>query len=118
MLTRREFLFKSSLIAAGTQSLPRLLGETSAEQWPPYRRSLAIDGQGGSGLFYLQGNDPALPGELQAIRDSGLTGVVVSPGPQGRFWLNDAAFERSRQTLADWKSRVEAHGDVFLHVRT
>jgi membrane dipeptidase len=118
MLTRRQFLIRSSLFAAGTQILPRVLGETSAEQWPPYRQSLAIDGQGGSAVFYLQDNDPALPAELQAIRDSGLTGLMVSPAPQGRFWLNDAAFERSKQALADWKSRVEAHPDVFLQVKT
>ena len=118
MLTRRQFLIKSSLVAVGAKILPRVFGETSAEQWAPYRRSLAIDGQGGSGVFYLQHNDPALPAELQAIRDSGLTGLIVSPAPQGRFWLNDAAFERSKQTLADWKSRVETHRDVLLHVQT
>lgn len=118
MVTRRQFLVKGSLIAAATNILPRVFAETSAEQWPPYRRSLCIDGQGGSSVFYLQDNDPALPGELQAIRDSGLTGLIVSPGPQGRFWLNDAAFERSRDALAAWKSRVEAHSDVFLHVQT
>ncbi|HYJ04498.1 MAG TPA: membrane dipeptidase [Chthoniobacterales bacterium] len=118
MLTRREFLIKSGLIAAGTQILPRVFGETSAEHWPPYRRTLAVDGQGGSAVFFLQENDPALPAELQAIRDSGLTGLIVSPAPQGRFWLNDAAFERSRQAMAAWKSRIEAHGDLLLHVQT
>ena len=118
MLTRRQFLIKSSLVAASTQMLPRVFGESSDEQWAPYRRSLAIDGQGGTAVFYLQDNDPALAAELRAIRDSGLTGLIVSPGPQGRFWLNDAAFERSRQALADWKARVEAHGEVFLHVKT
>jgi membrane dipeptidase len=118
MLTRRQFLIRSSLAAAGTQLLPRLFAETSAEQWAPYRHGFAIDAQGGTAVFYLQDNDPALPAELQAIRDSGLTGLIVSPGPQGRFWLDDAAFERSRKTLADWKSRVEAHGDVLLHVKS
>jgi membrane dipeptidase len=118
VLSRRQFLIKTSLIAAGTRILPCTFGETSAEHWVPYRRSFAIDGQGGSAVFFLQDNDPALPGELQAIRDSGLTGLVVSPGPQGRFWLNDAAFERARQALADWRSRVEAHRDVFLHVQS
>ena len=118
MLTRRQFLIKGSVMAAATQMLPRVFAETPAEQWTPYRRSLAIDGQGGTAFFFLQDNDPAFPRELQAIRDSGLTGLIVSPGPQGRFWLNDAAFERSKQALADWKSRVEAHRDVFLHVQT
>lgn len=118
MLSRRQFLIKGSLLAAGTKSLPRVFGESPAEQWPPYRRSLCIDGQGGSAVFYLEANDPALPRELQAIRDSGLTGLIVSPAPQGRFWLNDAAFERSKQALGDWKVRVEAHPEVFLHVKT
>lgn len=117
-LTRRQFLIRSSLLAAGAGILPRLLGETSAEQWAPYRRSLCIDGQGGSAVFHMQENDPALPEALQAIRDSGLTGLIVSPAPQGRFWLNDAAFERNKQALADWKSRVEAHPEVLLHVKT
>jgi membrane dipeptidase len=55
--------------------------------------------------------------ELQAIRDSGLTGLIVSPAPQGRFWLNDAAFERSKDNLKQWKARIDAHPDVFLHVQ-
>jgi membrane dipeptidase len=118
MLTRRQFLINSGLVAAAAQVSPRVFAETPAEQWPPYRRSLAIDGQGGTSVFYLHDDDPALLEELQAIRDSGLTGLIVSPGPQGQFWLNDAAFERSKQALAEWKSRVDAHRDVFLHVQT
>jgi membrane dipeptidase len=117
MLTRRQFLIASGLVAAGAPSLPRLLGET-AQQWAPYGRSLAIDGQGGTAFFYLAADDPGLPGELQAIRDSGLSGLIVSPAPQGRFWLDDAAFERSKRSLADWRARVEARADVFLHVKT
>jgi membrane dipeptidase len=66
----------------------------------------------------LQDDDPRLPGELQAVRDSGVTGLIASPAPQGRFWLNDAAFERSKQALRQWKARIEAHPDVFLHVQT
>src|SRR4051812_15415858 len=116
MLTRRQFLINGSVIAAAAGISPGLFAETPDEQWPPYRRSLAIDGQGGSAVFFLQDNDPALPAELQAIRDSGLTGLIVSPAPQGRFWLNDAAFERSRETLKQWKARIAAHPDVFLAV--
>jgi membrane dipeptidase len=42
----------------------------------------------------------------------------VSPAPQGHFWLNDAAFERSKETLHQWRARLEAHPDVFLHVQS
>jgi len=95
----------------------RLFAEEATEHWRPYKASLVIDGQGGSGVFYLKDDDPALAAELQAVRDSGLTGLVVSPAPQGRFWLNDAAFERSKETLKQWKTHIEAHPDVFLHVQ-
>src|SRR5438067_1580751 len=118
MPTRREFLVTTSLAAAGAVTLPRAFAQNTSEHWPPYRNSFVIDGQGGSGVFYLEEKDPALARELQAVRDSGLTGLVVSPAPQGRFWLNDAAFERSKQTLTQWKARVEAHADIFLHVQT
>ena len=116
MIHRREFLVRSSLAAAGALISPRVFAEDAAEHWYPYRANLIIDGQGGSAVFYLQDDDPALAAELQVARDSGLTGLIVSPAPQGRFWLNDAAFERSKETLRQWKARVEAHPDVFLHV--
>src|SRR5919106_6991796 len=87
MLTRREFLTASSLVATGAMISPRVFAEKAPEHWARYRRSLVIDGQSGCGVFYLQDDDPALPGELQAIRDSGVTGLIASPAPQGRFWL-------------------------------
>jgi len=118
MIDRREFLIKSSLAGAGAMISQRLFATDAAEHWAPYKSSLIIDGQSGSGVFFLKDDDPALAAELQAVRDSGLTGLIVSPAPQGRFWLNDAAFERSKETLAQWKARLEAHPDVFLHVQT
>jgi membrane dipeptidase len=116
MLDRRKFLIRSSLAAAGAMISPRLFAENATKHWPPYQRSFVIDGQSGSDVFYLNDDDPALAAELQAVRDSGLTGLIASPAPQGRFWLNDAAFERSKETLRQWEARIEAHPDVFLHV--
>lgn len=117
MLDRREFLIRSSLAAAGAIVSSGVSAEDATEHWPPYKRSFVIDAQGGSAVFFLKDDDPALAAELQAVRDSGLTGLIVSPGPQGRFWLNDAAFERSKETLKQWKARLDAHPDVFLHVQ-
>lgn len=117
MLDRREFLMRSTLAAAGAMISPRLFAENASEHWAPYNRSFAIDGQGGSGVFFLKDDDPALAAELQAVRESGLTGLIVSPAPQGRFWLNDAAFERSKENLKQWKARIDAHPDVFLVVQ-
>jgi membrane dipeptidase len=117
MPDRREFLVRSSLAAAGALISPRLFAQSAGEHWPPYNRSLVIDGQGGSAVFYLKDDDPALAAELQAVRDSGLTALIVTPAPQGFFWLNDAAFERSKENLRQWKARVEVHPDFFLHVK-
>jgi membrane dipeptidase len=118
MLNRRKFLTTSSLAAVGVMISPRLFAKDAPEHWTPYHRSVVIDAQGGSGVFYLKDDDPALAAELQAVRNSGLTGLIVSPAPQGRFWLNDAAFELSKETLTQWKARIEAHPDFFLHVQT
>jgi membrane dipeptidase len=117
MVDRREFLIRSGLAAAGAMISPSLSAEDAAEHWPPYHRGFVIDGQGGSSVFYLKDDDPALAAELQFVRDSGLTGLIVSPAPQGRFWLNDAAFERNKETLKQWKARIEAHPDTLLHVQ-
>lgn len=117
MSDRREFLITSGLAAAGAMIGPRLFAQSATEHWASYSRSFVIDGQGGSGVFYLKDDDPALAAELKAARDSGLTGLIVSPAPQGRFWLNDAAFERSKELLSQWSARIAAHPDVFLHVQ-
>lgn len=118
MVSRREFLGGTGLAAiAAIAGLPG--GARAAERrWPPYRDAFAIDAQGGLGLFYMDADDPGLARELQAIRDSGLTGLVVSPAPQGRFWLDDAAHARAKQTLADWKAKIQRHPDLLLHVQT
>src|ERR1051326_9166406 len=116
MLDRRQFLVRSSLATAGAMISPRLRAENPTEHWPPYQRCLVIDGQSGSAIFFLDADDVAVLAELQAARDSGLTAMVVSPAPQGRFWLNDAAFERSKDALKRWKARIAVHPDVFLHV--
>lgn len=116
MLDRRKFLIRGSLATAGAMISPCLFAEEATEHWPPYNRSFVVDGQGGSAVFFLRADDLALAEQLQAIRDSGLNGLIVSPAPQGRFWLNDAAFERSKETLREWKACIDAHPEVLLHV--
>ena len=118
MISRRDFLGGTGLAAIAAMSGLSTSALAAAGRWPPYRDAYAIDGQGGLGVFYMDKDDPELTRELQAIRDSGLTGLVVSPAPQGRFWLDDDAFSRAKKTLDDWKSKVNMHPDVLLHVQT
>src|SRR5438045_8448550 len=117
MLDRREFLVRSSLAAAGAMISPRLFAEEATKHWPPYQGSFVIDGQGGSRVFYLKDDDPALAAELQAVRDSGLSGLIVSPAPQGRFWLNDEALGRRQEAWQRCEARGEGDREAVYHSR-
>jgi membrane dipeptidase len=113
MLDRRQFL----AAAAGAAVLRTRPVRARTASWPPFRGAHAIDALGGVGVFWLERDDPALAAELAIIRASGLTGVIASPAPQGRFWLDDEAFERARRTLDQWRTKVEAHPDHMLVLR-
>ena len=113
MLDRRQFL----AAGAGAALVSALPAQASTASWPPFRDGHAIDALGGVGVFWLERDDPALAEELAIIRASGLTGVIASPAPQGRFWLDDDAFERARRTLDQWRTKVEAHPDYMLVLR-
>lgn len=86
--------------------------------WPPYPRTVAIDGAGGTGLFWFENDDAAVRSELDAIRASGLSGIVVTLAPSGRFWLDDAAFEKTKATIETWDRIVARYPDRLLAVRS
>lgn len=90
----------------------------SAPAWAPYRSTIAIDGAGGTGLLWFEDDAAATAAELDAIRASGLTAAVLTIAPSGRFWLDDAAFEKTRATLAKWDAIVARHPAHLLAVRT
>jgi len=113
MPDRRDFLRLAALAAAGA-ALRRAHAATPA--WPPFRDSMAIDGEGGFGLFYLEDGDPAVAKDLAAARACGLSGILFSVAPSGRFWLNDAAFEATKAFIAKCKAKIAAHADTFLLV--
>jgi membrane dipeptidase len=54
--------------------------------------------------------------ELAQTRRSGLSAVVMTVAPSGRFWLNDAAFEKTRTEIAAWKDAIARHPDALLLV--
>ncbi len=86
--------------------------------WPPYRQSLTIDGAGGTSLFWFDPGDPQIGAELDAIRASGLNGIVVTLAPSGRFWLDDAAFEKTRAAIDRWDAIIARHPEHLLAVRS
>lgn len=116
MVTRRRFLGSASLVALGAAAGLDALAAVPP-RWAPYRQAMAIDGLGGVDLFYLDEQDPAVPAVLADLRACGLTAVVMTAAPQGRFWLDDAAHAATRRRIDEWKARIDRHPDLLMLVR-
>lgn len=116
MVTRRDALktlgFGALALAASR------FGTAQAAAWPPYTRTVAIDGAGGTGLFWFENDDAAIRLELDAIRASGLSGIVLTLAPSGRFWLDDAAFEKTKAAIDTWDRIVGRYPEHLLAVRS
>lgn len=115
MLSRRDALTK--LAATPFAATALLRSPAPRSEWPPYKSAIAIDGAGGSLLGFVEPDDPAVAGELAAIRASGLTGIVLTVAPQGKFWMDDAAVARARATLEHWRAIIARHPDHLLLAR-
>lgn len=114
MLNRRDTIKGLALAPFVAAAAPA----PTTPAWKPYAQATAIDGAGGSLLGYIEPDDPAVPGELAAIRASGLTAIVLTVAPQGRFWLDDDAISRASKTLAKWHAIAEAHPGHLMVIRT
>ncbi|HEX8114550.1 MAG TPA: membrane dipeptidase, partial [Kofleriaceae bacterium] len=93
----------------------------AAARWPPFAAGVTIDAAAAVNLVWTDVADQSevarqLPGELAAARASGLSAVVTTVAPQGRFWLDDAAFEKTKRDLAAWKAGIAEHPDALLLV--
>lgn len=111
MPDRREFLLAAGITAAGT--LTARLHAADAPAWAPYRRTIAIDGESGLYLFAPDADPKDTPGELAAARASGLGAVLLSIGPNGRYWNNDAQFEKMKAQLVRVREIAAANPVAF-----
>ena len=114
MISRRRFIEGMGLLAMATGMPGRATG---LPRWPGYPQAMAIDALSAIDFFYVPEDDPAAPALLQHVRDSGLAAVMMTAAPQGRFWLDDAAYAGTRKRIDEWKARIDKHPDVLLHVR-
>lgn len=115
MLKRRDFLAAGMGLAAGAM-LPGALG--ASRPYPPFANMFGIDGAGGTNLVYFEKGDPGIAGELAAARACGLTAAILTVGPQGRFWLGDAAFARTKDNIAKWRATIDAYPDTLTLIET
>jgi membrane dipeptidase len=112
---RRYFLKSAALTGL---AWPRFSLAAAPETWPPYSQTIAIDGSSGIDLLYYDGDAKKIAAELEHARASGLSGVMVTVAPQGRFWLNDAAFEKTKKELEKWNQIATTYASHFLVIRT
>jgi membrane dipeptidase len=118
-MLRRDFLVGTGLAALGACAGSPRAPAAVASRWAPYRDATAIDAAGGINLVYPAEMDAAvvaglIAAELAHARASGLTAVVLTVAPSGRFWLDDAAFAKTRSDIATWKARIAEHPDALL----
>jgi membrane dipeptidase len=112
-LDRRKFLKATALAGVGVGLGLARTSAAAATTWPPYRDMVAIDGSSGLWLPFLKGKE--LAAELAAVRASGLSGLMLHIAPNGRFWLNDAAFAATKTMLDQWRRTAARHAKhVFI----
>lgn len=113
-MNRREFT------AAGAVALASWLAPTSHAQqpkrWAPYAKTLAIDALGG--VFPSNADGSFSERDLADVRESGLSGVVLTLAPSGPSRFDDAALKRTLDQLDDWDGKLRAHPETFHLVRS
>jgi membrane dipeptidase len=118
MLNRRDTLkrfgYAALTMVAGRAGIPA----AASPAWPRYRDAMSIDGAGGIGLLWFEDDAAAVKAELEAIRASGVSAIVLTIAPSGKFWMNDAAFEKAKTDIARWDAIVARYPDRLLSVRT
>ena len=122
MVSRRDVL-----IGAGMAGLSAAFGVASAARsgkkaepalhWKPYADTYSIDGAASFDFIYTEAPE-AIRKELAVQRACGLGAVLTTAAPQGRFWLDDAAYERSKKTIERWNAIAAEHPDHLYIVRS
>lgn len=112
---------KAGASASSRETMAVPTGE--AARWAGYSAAMAIDGAAALNLPWFdelppEERDRNVAADLAAAKASGLTAVITTVAPAGRFWLTDAAFAKTQKDIAVWKDKIAQHPDVLTHVLT
>jgi len=117
MISRRRFLLGSGAAALGAWAMRPGTAAAAAPAWAPYSKTLAIDASAGVGRFRTDWDGPFTDEDLAQARETGLSAVLLTLAPTGRFRFKDAAFESTVKAIADRDAQIAARPDGLLAVR-
>jgi membrane dipeptidase len=117
MISRRQFLVGSGAAAASAYVMTPRSSAAATPTWAPYSKTLAIDACGGFGRFPGNPDGSLNPVDLADARETGLSAVVLTLAPTGRFRFKDEAFEKTIKSIAEWEAKLVAHPETFTAVR-
>ena len=119
MVNRRQFVIGSGAAALGAWLIgPRAAFGATAPSWPPYANTLAIDASAGLGHAPVNEDGSLNLIDLEDARNSGLSAVVLTLAPSGRFRFDAGAFETTVKAIAHWDDQVAAYPNTFAAIRT
>lgn len=117
MLSRRQLLAGSGAAALSAVVVTPGRPFAATPTWAAYGKTLAIDACGGFGRFPGNPDGSFNAVDLADARETGLSAVVLTLAPSGRFRFKDAAFETTIKAIAEWEAKLVAHPDTFIAVR-
>lgn len=120
MIDRREFLIGAAALAACAAQ--RRAIRPALRNWEPFARTVAIDGASALDLVMSYVDDKTtaeiVKTHLEVAHACGLTAVITTVGPSGKFWLNDAAFEKCKADIATIKRKIATYPDDVMLIQT
>lgn len=114
---RRRELIAACAAAAGLALLPRHASAAATNAplaWPRYGDATVIDACGIPGRMHEADNLPLDAAELDDIRASGTTAMIMTVSSSVGSYRDD--FERSLRDIARWDSQIAAHPDAMTKI--
>lgn len=114
-IDRRGFLAAGAVAATAWSTRGAALSPPPTD-WTPYATSIAIDATGMFGRWPGTPDGMLSDGDVADARESGLTAVVLTLAPNGRFRFGADAFETTVRNIAHWERQIAARPETFTRI--